>query len=239
LLGNCNVGLPARLNQIIAQCDSEYFARMDGDDVAYPRRFEVQLNALREHPEIDLLGGSILIINDAGETIGFRRAVETHRDICGTPLRFSNLTHVTWMGRTAWFRKHRYDPKLTHTQDRVLLLGARRDSVFAALPDTLAAVRENQPVWGKLVRARKQLIYSTFKEGLRQHDLGLLFLSPVVEIGKCALDRVATATGLGHRLLRHRVPPFSAAQAAEWQCVLTAVRETAKQAVWSHNEVSA
>jgi glycosyltransferase involved in cell wall biosynthesis len=233
--GGTNRGLPACLNTIIAGCSTEFFARMDGDDVAYPRRFELQLNMLREHPEIDLLGGSVLIINDAGETIGFRRAVETHRAICGTPWRFSNLVHVTWTGRMAWFRNHPYNPRLSHAQDRILLLGSRRDSLFAALPNTLAAVRENQPVWRKLISARKRLIRASIKEGLRQHDTGLLLVAPLVELGKCALDRVATATGLGHRLLRHRIPPFSLAQDEEWQNVLAAVRTTVMETAGALN----
>lgn len=217
IVGSENLQLPTRLNQIVAQCESEYFARMDGDDVSYPRRLELQLRALRKHPEIDLLGGSTLIINNAGTAIGFRGACETHREICGRPWRLANLAHMTWMGRATWFRAHPYNPKLTHMQDRALLLSARRDSNFAALRETLVGVREDRPVWRKLVRARAQMIRFSVEEGLRQRDPGLMLVTPLVEIAKFALDKVATATGVGHRLLRYRIPPYSATQAAEWR----------------------
>src|SRR5437867_2278373 len=36
-------GLVARLNEAIALASGRYFARMDGDDVSYPRRLELQL----------------------------------------------------------------------------------------------------------------------------------------------------------------------------------------------------
>lgn len=226
LRGGANLGLPARLNQIVAACRSEFFARMDGDDVAYPDRFQKQLQALRANPAVDLIGGSVIIIDRQGNAIGYRRSMETHREICGRPWRFSNLIHVTWMGRAAWFKRNPYDASLTHSQDRALLLRTRNKSRFAALPDTLAGVREDRPVWSKLVRARRQLVRSTTAEALRQRDLGLFVVSPLAETVKLALDAIATSTGLGHRLLRHRVPFVSAPQVEEWQSVLEAVRRT-------------
>src|ERR1017187_86426 len=79
--GGCNRGLPACLNRIISQCDTELFARMDGDDIAYPHRFEKQLEALNKNPEVDLLGGSTLVFNRIGVAHGFRRSLETHQAI--------------------------------------------------------------------------------------------------------------------------------------------------------------
>jgi len=50
-----NLGLPARLNQAIDLSRGKYFARMDGDDIAYPERFEVQVDYLEKHPEIEVI----------------------------------------------------------------------------------------------------------------------------------------------------------------------------------------
>jgi len=233
-----NLGLPARLNQIISACNSEFFARMDGDDIAYPRRLELQIQTLESNPTIDLLGGSAIIINRQGKAIGFRRALETHQEICGHPWCFSNLIHVTWMGRTRWFRENPYDESLTHSQDRALLLRTRRHSRFAALQDTLAGVREDRPVWSKLVLARRQLVRATLAEGVRQRDLGLLFISPLAEMMKLALDAVATSTSLGHRILRHRVPFVSSGQIEEWNEVFEAVRLRETNEIGSMETVS-
>src|ERR1700747_664207 len=54
-------GLSARLNQAIILSMGEYFARMDGDDVSYPQRFDAQVRYLEEHPRVDLLGAGILV----------------------------------------------------------------------------------------------------------------------------------------------------------------------------------
>jgi Glycosyltransferases involved in cell wall biogenesis len=51
-----NAGIAAALNAGIALASGEYIARMDGDDVALPTRFERQVDVLEENPAIVLLG---------------------------------------------------------------------------------------------------------------------------------------------------------------------------------------
>ncbi|HBH80927.1 MAG TPA: glycosyltransferase family 2 protein, partial [Nitrospira sp.] len=48
-----NMGLASRLNQCVRLARGEYIARMDADDVAYPQRFERQVQFLKEHRDID------------------------------------------------------------------------------------------------------------------------------------------------------------------------------------------
>lgn len=54
-----NGGLGKALNYGLEQCGCEWVARSDSDDICDSRRFEVQLNYLQEHPEIDILGTCI------------------------------------------------------------------------------------------------------------------------------------------------------------------------------------
>ncbi len=44
----------------------EYIARMDADDIAKYNRLEVQVDYLQKHPEIDLVGSSVLLFDDKG-----------------------------------------------------------------------------------------------------------------------------------------------------------------------------
>lgn len=46
-----NLGLNQTLNNCLAVAKGEYIARMDGDDVCAPIRFETELRFLEEHPE--------------------------------------------------------------------------------------------------------------------------------------------------------------------------------------------
>lgn len=46
-----NMKLAATLNHCLDYADTEYVARMDGDDLSIPFRFEKEINFLDEHPE--------------------------------------------------------------------------------------------------------------------------------------------------------------------------------------------
>src|SRR5713101_4536829 len=109
--GGTNKQLPARLNESFQLAKGELFARMDGDDVSYPDRLALQVKYLSAHPEVDLLGGSILIFGEDGVAAGKRVASQTHDEILGKPWRLSSLAHVTWMGRREWFLRNPYDEK--------------------------------------------------------------------------------------------------------------------------------
>ena len=49
-----NQGLGKALNEGLKHCSYELIARMDTDDICKPFRFEKQLRAFEEHPEIDV-----------------------------------------------------------------------------------------------------------------------------------------------------------------------------------------
>lgn len=51
-----NSGLGKALNIGILNCTNEFIARMDTDDISMPERFLKQINYLKEHPNIDVLG---------------------------------------------------------------------------------------------------------------------------------------------------------------------------------------
>ncbi len=57
------------LNFALAQAKGEYIARMDGDDVSVPERFEKQMQFLLNNPEVDLVGLNVIVINELGEEV--------------------------------------------------------------------------------------------------------------------------------------------------------------------------
>ena len=60
-----NSGLGNALRIGSDYCSHEYIMRMDSDDICLPRRFEKQIAYLKEHPEIDCLGGYIAEFNQS------------------------------------------------------------------------------------------------------------------------------------------------------------------------------
>jgi glycosyltransferase involved in cell wall biosynthesis len=134
-------GLAARLNQCIELARGKYVARMDADDVAYPERFERQVQHLEANPDVDLLGNGAVLFKGDGQVLGVYPTARDHEDICRRPWWGFPLAHPTWMGKRAWFLRHRYDSQLTKGQDQELLLRSYRVSRFAALPDVLLGYR--------------------------------------------------------------------------------------------------
>lgn len=134
-------GLAVRLNYCVMQARGRYIARMDADDIAYPERFQRQVQYLEAHPDIDLLGHGAVLFTEAGRVLGGYPTACTHEEICRRPWWGFPLAHPTWMGKTSWFAHHRYDDGLTKGQDQDLLLRSYRTSRFAALSEPLLGYR--------------------------------------------------------------------------------------------------
>ena len=61
-----NSKLAFSLNQCLKYANSEYCARMDGDDYITPDRFEKQVDYLKKHPGVQLVGSWMQAFNDDG-----------------------------------------------------------------------------------------------------------------------------------------------------------------------------
>lgn len=95
--------LAQALNHAASMARGEYVARMDADDVSHPARFEKQVQYMREHPSVGILGSQIRPIDGDGKLIakGSYRKPEAHEDICWSLLFGCPLWHPTVMLRKA------------------------------------------------------------------------------------------------------------------------------------------
>jgi glycosyltransferase involved in cell wall biosynthesis len=209
-------GLVSRLNQAVAICHGDYFARMDADDIAYPERLERQVEYLERHPEIDLLGCGMLVFRDDGIAQGCRTAPETHEEICVRPSDGFHIGHPTWMGRMSWFRTHSYDENAVRAEDQVLLLRSYATSYFACLPEILCGYREDKLALGKILRGRYGFATAAFGAGIQRKT----YLNAIVglwrQCGKAFLDTLAIVTGLNYAVLPHRARSLDPAGKQRW-----------------------
>ncbi|PVX25775.1 MAG: glycosyl transferase, partial [Candidatus Bathyarchaeum sp.] len=67
-------GLTRNLNKALRASDAEYVARQDADDASLSNRFKTQIDFFEKHPEVDLLGTGVYLINEKGDLIGERFA---------------------------------------------------------------------------------------------------------------------------------------------------------------------
>jgi glycosyltransferase involved in cell wall biosynthesis len=212
-----NKNLPNRLNEAISLSKGKYFARMDGDDIAYPERFQAQVKYLEKHPEVDLLSTNIVVIDQNNHATGGFISVQSHEEICRRPWAGFPMTHPTWMGRLEWFRTHQYRPQAIRTEDTDLLLRTYDISRFAQLPEVMLGYRVDSLSLKKILPGR----YYTSLSLLEKAFVGkkyLYALGVIEQAAKAAVDIFAITTGLNFKLLKHRVgEPLTEAEQAQWQ----------------------
>lgn len=61
-----NRGLNYTLNRCLRNSRGEYIARMDGDDICRPERFEKELKAFEEHPEMSVISTAMEFFDENG-----------------------------------------------------------------------------------------------------------------------------------------------------------------------------
>ena len=106
-------GLVLTLNEGIDLARGQWIARMDADDVALPRRFELQLIQLNL-TDADFCGGAVVCFGESRTIYSYPQSNEG----CGVQLLFGvPVAHPTVIGRRSAFISLRYDPKFKHAED--------------------------------------------------------------------------------------------------------------------------
>ena len=82
-----NMGLNVTLNHCLKYVDTEFVARMDGDDRSLSHRFEQEVKFLDEHPEYAIVSGPMHYFDEQGVFMKSKgRGAVTKQDfIAGTP----------------------------------------------------------------------------------------------------------------------------------------------------------
>lgn len=215
-----SLGLPTRLNQAIDFASGELFARMDGDDISYPERFERQLAVLRASPGLDLCGTSLIVFRDDDTAIGVRRSPVEHARITARPASGFPMAHPTFMGRIDFFRRWHYRPGAVSMEDQDLLLRSFRNSRFANVPEILFGYRESQLRLPKILKARRYMALRYGQELLRQGQPALAARAVAEQGAKAVYDSVAIGLKLNYRMLKHRAGGISDQEQADWRDVL-------------------
>lgn len=77
-----NSGLGTALREGLKVCHYDIVARMDADDICQPQRFELQMQHLEAHPDVDVISSWIAEFYDSPDNIiAIRDLPEEHADI--------------------------------------------------------------------------------------------------------------------------------------------------------------
>lgn len=138
-----NRGLGEALHIGTLQCSGDYILRMDSDDISLPDRFARQIAYVSEHPEVDVLGGSIEeFVESPNEEKRVRFCPERHEDILRMARHRSPMNHVSvCIKKSALLACGGYESKL-YVEDYYLWAKMMHlNCIFANLKETLVYVR--------------------------------------------------------------------------------------------------
>lgn len=99
LLNTERTSLPRQHNRGLAEARGRFICRFDADDICEPHRLERELAFLQAHPDVDVVGSSLTVINDQGTVVGSRRYPTDHASIVAAMRRFNPIANSTVMFR--------------------------------------------------------------------------------------------------------------------------------------------
>ncbi len=144
LIRRPNTGIVGALNDGLAAARAPFVARMDADDFALSRRFELQLRYLEAHPECVGLGSAVDFIDEHGARVMMCPRPLTHEEIEAGLLRGDGgmIIHPAAMfRREAVYSIGGYRREAQYVEDLDIYLRLARVGRLANLPDTLLQYR--------------------------------------------------------------------------------------------------
>lgn len=102
------LGFVKSLNVALLQSKGNYIARIDSDDFCELDRFEKQISYLANHPNVDILGTDLNIVDQDNRLIGARRYKSNFEDIKKSFLFTTGVAHPSVMIKKKCFDDYGY-----------------------------------------------------------------------------------------------------------------------------------
>lgn len=210
---------PYRLNQSIQIARGEYYAVVDGDDVSFPNRLEVQLSYMKSHEELDLIGGGMLVIDGQGVALGKRMPPEKHREICSKIFGGIQMAQPTFFGKTRWFQQHQYDLDVPLSEDQFLLLRTCKNSRFGNVQEIVVGYEEVVLKMQRVIDLRYWALVGMARLHSKNGDHFRIIPIAFAEMLKLVSDFVAIRSGFLYSLARHRAMPITRVDRYNWSII--------------------
>jgi glycosyltransferase involved in cell wall biosynthesis len=161
------LGLVAALNRGVFEAQAPFIARLDADDRSMPTRFERQIEYLKAHPEVGLVGTWAEKIDQSGRVIGYLKP-ETDSFAIASILQHTNpMVHSSMIMRAAIVKKlGGYRAAFQGAEDYDLWLRMSELTKVANIPKVLVQYR-----WHSDSVTNKQGIRQAFSVRLAQRSM--------------------------------------------------------------------
>ena len=163
-----NRGIAKALNLGMGYTKGEYVARMDGNDVAYIKRFELQKNILDNHENIGLVTCHSKVVNDEGEFL-YDHIKNISPNLSQILIFFKNyIAHSTVMIKRSLLTNPVYDINCA-AEDYGLWIKLASSTQFYIVPKILMKIRLKKDGLNKLnklnmINSHKNIISTILNE---------------------------------------------------------------------------
>jgi len=138
-----NKGLIYSLNRGLSSCRGKYVARMDGDDIALPKRLQIQYDYMQLHPEVGICGGNVKTYFNDNRKNFVIRFPETDKQIRAFSFFQSPFNHPSVIIRKEILLQNnlQYREEFLHSEDYALWIELLRYTQGHNLSDILLHYR--------------------------------------------------------------------------------------------------
>lgn len=168
------LGITAAANYGVTQAKSEYIARQDFDDSSYPTRLRLQVEFLDAHPEVGVVGGYYVLVDENRGERYVRMPPQDHPAIVSAMARYIPFANtIVTFRRRVWSEAGGY-PKVADLEDlRLWLQACKLGWRFANIPEVL----------GEHYVHSTSFFHRSYRYVDRQRDLAQLQAQIVRELG--------------------------------------------------------
>ena len=168
------LGAAAAYNFGVAQAAGEYVARQDFDDRSYPDRLRLQVAFLDAHPEVGMVGGAYLLVDERRGERYVRTPATEHHAIISAMGRCVPIAHTTaTFRRRVWSEAGGYPLANNLIDLRFYLRVAKLGWRFANIPEVVGEHYVHDASW----------FHRSLKYVERQRDLAQVQAQAIRELG--------------------------------------------------------
>ena len=174
VFGPGRLGAAGAYNYAVSQARGDYIARQDFDDRSYPERLRLQVEFLDAHPDVGVVGGSFVQVDETRDERFVRVLPTEHAAILSAMARYIPIVHtLATFRRAAWQAVGGY-PEVNNLIDlRFWLKIAKSGWRFANVPQVVGEHYVHPRSW----------FNRSFKYADRQRDLARVQAQVVRELG--------------------------------------------------------
>lgn len=168
------LGITAAANYGVSQAKGEYIARQDFDDRSYPDRLQLQVALLDAHPEVGVVGGYYVLVDENRKERYVRMPPTEHAAIISAMAKSIPVANtIAMFRRRVWSESGGY-PEVADLEDQLLWLSAAKLGWrFANVPEVV----------GEHFVHGASFFHRTFKYVDRQRNLARVQAQVVRELG--------------------------------------------------------